>query len=124
MMTTYALRMMTALVLLLAAPVMAAEDVGTVASMRGTAEIGRGGAFTPATVGATVQLGDELRTGTGQLRVVFRDDSVVDLAEGSSLTVDTQVFDPGNGRFSSLLRLAAGKARALVGDVYGTPGSS
>ncbi|HSP99278.1 MAG TPA: FecR family protein [Candidatus Dormibacteraeota bacterium] len=115
---------LAALFVLLCASAAVAEDVGSVASTRGEAEIGRGGAFTPATVGATVQLGDELRTGDGQMRVVFRDDSVIDLAEKSSLTVDTQVFDPGSSRFSSLMRLAAGKARALVSQVYGTPGSS
>jgi hypothetical protein len=101
-----------------------AEDVGSVASVRGDAQIGRGGAFTAATVGAGVQLGDELRTGEGQMRVVFRDDSVIDLTERSSMTVDTQVFDPANSKYTSLLRLAAGKARALVGSIYGTPGAS
>ncbi|MBX3024810.1 FecR domain-containing protein [bacterium] len=109
---------------LLCASVAVAEDVGSVASVRGEAQIGRGGAFTAATVGAGVQLGDELRTGDGQMRVVFRDDSVVDLTERSSLTVDTQVFDPANSTYTSLLRLAAGKARALVSKVYGAPGSS
>ncbi len=110
--------------LLLCASAVLAEDVGSVASVRGVAEIGRGGAFTPATVGAAVQLGDELRTGDGQMRVVFRDDSVIDLTEKTSLTVDTQVFDPGTSRFSSLMKLAAGKARAIVSHVYGTPGAS
>jgi len=110
--------------LFVAAPA-AAEDVGTVASVRGTAEIGRGGTQTAAVVGATVQLGDELRTGAdGQLRVVFRDDSVIDLTESSSLVVDHQVFDPATSRFSSLMRLVQGKARALVGKYYGTPGAS
>jgi hypothetical protein len=101
-----------------------AEDVGTVASVRGAADIGRAGAWTPAAVGMVVALGDELRTGDGQLRVVFRDDSVVDLSENSSLVVDRQVFDPDGGRFSSLIKLVQGKARALVGSYYGTPGAS
>jgi hypothetical protein len=109
---------------LLCGSVAVAEDVGSVASLRGDAQIGRGGAFTPATVGAGVQIGDELRTGDGQMRVVFRDDSVIDLTERSSLTVDTQVFDPAKSSYTSLLRLAAGKARALVSKVYGTPGAS
>jgi ferric-dicitrate binding protein FerR (iron transport regulator) len=108
----------------LAAPA-AAQEVGTVAGASGAAAIGRGGAFAPAAVGAPVQLGDTLRTGEGQLRVVFQDDSVIDLAENSTLVVDTQVFDPASGRYASLLRLVAGKARALVNQVYGTtPGAS
>lgn len=101
-----------------------AEDVGSVASVRGDAQIGRGGALTAAAVGSPVQLGDELRTGDGQMRVVFRDDSVIDLTERSTLTVDTQVFDPASSKYTSLFRLAAGKARALVSNIYGTPGAS
>lgn len=124
-MRSICLRLLTLVFLAATASPAAAEEVGTVASTRGAAEIGRGGAFTAATVGATIQLGDELRTGPdGLLRVVFRDDSVVDLAASTSLTVDTQVYDPGASRFSSLLRLAAGKARAAVSAVYGTPGAS
>ena len=37
-----------------------AEDVGTVASLRGQAGINRGGARVPTEVGTVVQLGDEL----------------------------------------------------------------
>jgi hypothetical protein len=40
------------------------------------------------------------------------------------MTVDTQVFDPGTSHFTSLMRLATGKARALVSKVYGTAGAS
>ena len=102
-------------VVLLLGTIAMAEDVGTVAATRGTADIGRGGARTAAAVGQTVELGDQLRTGSdGQLRVVFRDDSVIDLAENSSLVVDQQVFDPAASSFSSLMRLVSGKARAFV----------
>ena len=102
-----------------------AEDVGTVAATRGTAEIGRAGTHSAAAVGQPVQLGDELRTGSdGQLRVVFRDDSVIDLAENSSLVVDRQVFDPSASSFSSLMRLVTGKARAFVSEYYRTPGAA
>lgn len=111
--------------LLLLGTVASAEDVGTVAATQGTADIGRGGTLTPAAVGQTVQLGDELHTGgDGQLRVVFRDDSVIDLSENSSLVVDRQVFDPSASSFSSLMRLVSGKARAFVSQYYRTPGAA
>jgi hypothetical protein len=111
-------------VVLLTASAVLAEDVGTVASVRGAATVVRGGAPTPATVGMAVQLGDELQTGSdGQLRVVFRDDSVIDLSESSALVVDEQVYDPAASSYSSLMRLVAGKARALVGKYYQTPGA-
>jgi len=111
--------------LLLVATTAVAEDIGTVAATSGAADVGRAGAWTPAAVGMTVQLGDQLRTGAdGKIRVVFRDDSVIDLSEGSSLVLDQQVFDPDAGRFTSLLRLVQGKARAFVGSYYKTPGAS
>ena len=111
--------------ILLLASAVRAEDVGTVAAVRGAAEIGRGGVRTAAAVGMAVQLGDELHTGDdGQLRVVFRDDSVIDLTENSSLVVDQQVFDPAASSFSSVMRLVAGRARALVGEYYRTPGAA
>ena len=102
-----------------------AEDVGTVAALRGSAEIGRAGTRIPAAIGQTVQLGDELHTAAdGQLRVVFRDDSVIDLTENSSLVVDRQVFDPAAGTFSSLMHLVAGRARSFVSQYYRTPGAA
>ena len=100
------------------------ESVGTVAVARGAAEIVRGGGAAAAAVGASVYTGDELRTGDGQMRVVFRDDSVLDLSEQTTLVVDQQVFDPGAGRFTSLMKLLTGKARALVSNYYGAPGAS
>jgi hypothetical protein len=80
---------------------------------------------TAAAVGMPVQLGDQLATGAdGQLRVLFRDDSVLDLSENSSLVVDQQVFDPAGGTFSSLLKLVGGKARSLVSEYYRNPGAT
>jgi hypothetical protein len=121
---THALRFLFGTVLLVATAA-AAEDVGTVASTHGIADIGSGGAWTPAAVGMAVHVGDQLRTGAdGELRVVFRDDSVIDLSPSSALTIDDQVFDPGAGRFSSLVRLIQGKARALVSSYYKTTGAT
>lgn len=121
---TRAHHLLIGVVLLLASTVLA-ENVGTVAAVRGAAQIGRGGVSTGAAVGMAVQLGDELQTGSdGQLRVVFRDDSVIDLAESSSLVVDQQVFDPAASSFSSLMRLVVGRARAFVGEYYRTPGAA
>jgi hypothetical protein len=107
------------------ATAVAAQDAGTVASLHGTAEVGHNGSFAPAAVGTAVQVGDTLRTGDGQMRVVFRDDSVVDLTEHSTLVIDKQVFDPAGGHYNSLVKLLAGRARALVNEVYGTtPGAA
>jgi len=113
------------LVVALCAGMVRAQEVGTVASLEGQAEIGRGGTWQPATVGAAIHTGDELRTGTpGHLRIVFQDDSVVTISDGSHLVVDQQVFDPNRGVARSLLELLRGKVRSLVGEYYHTVGNT
>lgn len=112
-------------VLLLFAPGAGAQEVGTVAVAQGTAEIGRAGAATPAEVGMPVMRGDELRTGSpGQLRVVFQDDSVLNLADDTRIVVDEQVFAPEQGRFWSTVRMLQGKVRAAVSNYYRQPGAA
>jgi hypothetical protein len=101
-----------------------AQDVGTVAAVEGSAEIKRSGTATAAVVGAGVRTGDELRTVDGKMRVVFQDDSVIDLGERSALVVDEQVFNPSGGQASTLMNLVIGKARAAVSHYYGTAGTS
>ena len=112
--------------LLALAPTMApAEEVGTIAAIEPTAEIERGGEQIPVTLGAAVLLGDTLRTGpTGKLRVVFRDESVVNLTGGTELVVNEQVFKPEEGTFTSVLGVVRGKVRAMVSEYYSNPGAS
>jgi hypothetical protein len=102
----------------LATPALA-EDAGKVVSLEGTVEIGRAGAFTRADVGSAVQSGDTIRTGNpGRARILFIDDSVLNLADGTTLVIDETVFDPSKGSASTLMHLLGGKVRALVSDYY------
>lgn len=102
-----------------------AEDVGTIAAIEPTAEIGRGGEWTAAALGSAIRLGDTLRTGpSGRLRIVFRDDSVVTMSGETQVAVDEQLFSPDAGSFRSALRLLQGKMRALVSEYYGSAGAS
>jgi hypothetical protein len=110
--------------LLLAFPV-AAQEVGTVAGLDGTADIGRGGAWTPATVGAPIEQGDQLRTGNpGRLKVVFQDDSVLSVSEGSLVVVNEQVFDPATKKARSYFDLIQGKLNSIASEYYNRPGAS
>jgi FecR-like protein len=112
-------RLLASAVLLLWAVGARAQEVGTIAELDGTAEIGRGGAWTAASVGAPIQQGDRLRTKRpGRLRVVFQDDSVLTLSDNSELVVDQQVFDPAQGKTQSTLRLLQGKVLALASEYY------
>ncbi len=99
-----------------------AQDAGTIAALTGTVEIGRDGTWTAAAVGAAVRVGDTLRTGQpGRTQVVFRDDSVLNLADDTELVVNEQVFEPDQGVFRSLIHLARGKLKTLVGESYSQP---
>jgi hypothetical protein len=118
-------RGLLAVTIVMSSSVVAAQEVGTVAAVEGSVEIGRQGVWEPAAVGAAVHQGDELRTGRpGKLRVVFQDDTVLSVSEGSRVTVDEQVFQPADGKVHSVMNLLQGKVNALVGEYYGRPGAA
>jgi len=113
----------TAVVFLIAAIPAIAQEIGSVVSVTGQAEIGRSGMWTPAAVGAAIQENDELRTGQpGRIRVVFRDDSVITLGDGSNLTIDRHVFDADQGKAETLLGLLQGKINSVVSDYHHNTG--
>jgi hypothetical protein len=108
-----------ALVMLLVGAAAGAQEIGTVAEVEGTAEIGRASTWTPAQAAATIYAGEQLRTGRpGRMRVVLQDESVLNLGDDSHVIVDEQVLDPERGVFRSSMRLTRGKVRALVSPNY------
>ncbi len=108
-----------ALFLVFAATAAIADDAGKIVSLEGTVEIGRAGSFTQATTGSVIQPGDTVRTGTpGRVRILFIDDSVLNIGDGSTLVIDETVFDASKGAASTLMHLLGGKVRALVSEYY------
>lgn len=100
----------------------AQSEAGTVAAVVGTLQLQRGGAWQNAGIGAPVFVGDRLRTSaTDRAKVVFSDDSVLDVGPDTEVLLDKQVFDAATHRFQSLLRLAKGKIRAWVSEYYHEP---
>jgi hypothetical protein len=96
-----------------------AQETGRVAAILGTVQIARGGMSQMASIGAPVFDGDRLTTGsTDQAKVVFEDDSVIDLGPGTDVLLAKQVFERTSHRLGSLLRLSNGKLRAWVGEAY------
>jgi ferric-dicitrate binding protein FerR (iron transport regulator) len=122
-MTFLQIRQLAAAVCLFVCPsVVAAQEVGTVASLNGTAELGSEGNWRSVAISSPVYLGDTLRTGQpGRVRIVFQDDSVLNVGDGSDVIVDEQVFDPEGGSYRTALRLLRGKLRALVSEYYSSP---
>jgi ferric-dicitrate binding protein FerR (iron transport regulator) len=115
----------TVAALLLAATQARGEPVGAIAALDGTAEIGRGAAWRPAALADTLEIGDQVRTARpGRVRIVFADESVLELADASQITIDESVFDPAPGAARAAVNLLSGKIRALVSEYYRTPGNS
>lgn len=108
----------------LAIPAFAAE-IGTVASLTGSAEIGRGGTWTAAETGSALQRGDRVRTGTpGRLRAVFQDDTVLTLDDDTEIVLDESVMGAADGSGSkSVTDLLRGAVNAVVSEYYSAPGS-
>jgi hypothetical protein len=102
-----------------------AQEVGTIAALAGSAELGRGGTWTRASLGAPIHQGDELRTGRpGRLRIVFQDDSVLTVSDDSHVVIDEQVFAPGTSSTRSVFGLLQGKIGALVSEYYHQAGTA
>ena len=87
-----------ALALLLAAALhtvaVAAEDAGTIKTSRGEAQILRGGASLPASVGASLQVNDSIVTGAdGAVGITLRDNTRLTAGPNTTLDINTFRFD-------------------------------
>lgn len=101
-----------------------ATEVATVAAVVGGAELQRGstGTWQLAVVGTALFAGDRVRTQqTSRLKLVFQDDSVVDVGPATEMMIGTQIFDQSAREYKSVLNLVSGKIRALVSQYYESP---
>ena len=99
-----------------------AEAIGSIVTLEGQVEVVRTGVTSAVRIGDPVELNDQVRTGRpGRARIVFQDESVLNVADDSQVVLDTQVYDPGTGTFSTTMRLLSGKVRTLVSEYYKEP---
>jgi hypothetical protein len=97
------------LVLSFAAPLAAAEAVGTVKTLSGSAFVERGGDVVELTVGAPIQVDDRLVTrNDGSLGLILQDDTTISLGPNSELLLRDFVFEPQQNRFSLILKMLRG----------------
>jgi hypothetical protein len=84
-----------------------AQEAGHVKVARGAVQIERAGQKAPAAVGAVVQAGDVVVTGTdGAVGITFLDNSLLSAGPNSVLTIDRFAFDSTThqGAFETSLR--------------------
>jgi outer membrane protein OmpA-like peptidoglycan-associated protein len=104
--------------LLFAAPAggAAGERIGVVRNVEGSVSIVRDGSTQAANPGDTLLRGDVIRTGTpGTVGLVLDDETTVSLGSGSALALHVYSFDPREGRFAFVARMARGTFSYLAG---------
>ncbi len=110
-------------------PLHAAEPdiiVGSFTAVQGQVQMMRPGAAQPVSVKlsdavfykATIETQE-----SSQAKALFLDDSMLAMAEHSTVQVNEQAYDPKRGKRSLVFNLLEGKVRALVTKVFPSPGS-
>ena len=95
-------------------PLWAADDIGSISELRGTAQVLRDQAY-GAELDFDVQHQDDVRTSAGRLAITFLDDSKVRLTEHSQLVIDEYIYDPDPSKSKMALKFASGTARFITG---------
>lgn len=101
----------------LISPWLALADVGLMAAVQGPVDVQRRGAWSDASVGAALQVGDRVRSGaSGRIKLVMQDDTVLDLAPSTELVIDDSSAEEGRARSS--YRLFRGRVIGRVSESY------
>lgn len=104
-------------VALLLVPLMAAaQNAGIIAEVGGAAEVGRSGAWKPATAGTEVGVGDVVRTSPGgRVLVSLGEEGVLNIGEDSEVLIERLASAEHAGSMSKV-KLERGSVRAVVSD--------
>ncbi len=103
----------------LAFSALAAEPIaGIIKSLEGTAVVRRGVDSIPAREGMHLLVNDVLRTSPGsRLGALLQDGTRISMGPGTEMTVDRFVYEPVDGKFDLLLRLARGVLTYVSGKI-------
>ena len=106
------------LVFALSHAAVAADAIGKVKTVTANAFIQRGDGRIAAAVGAAVQRNDVLETDdNGSMGVIFNDDTTISVGPKSRLTINEFVYNPKQGQFSFVSKLAQGTLSYISGDI-------
>ncbi len=102
-----------------AVPAGAAESiVGSVKTVEGGAVVRRGADTIPARQGLHLLLNDVLAVpGDGRMGAILQDGTTIGLGPNTELKIDRFVFEPADGKFGLLLRLAKGALAYVSGKI-------
>ena len=103
----------------LAVPAWGAESIaGCVKVAKGNSVVHRGTEILPIREGMHLLVNDVLQTSAdGRLGVIFQDGTRVSLGPSTELTIDRFVYEPADGKFGLVLRLARGVLTYISGKI-------
>ena len=97
-------------------PALAQDYAGVIKTTRGTTTVERGGKQMQVAPGAQLHQGDRIITGNnGYLGITMRDDTLLTLGPGSTLTLDGYAFDPKTHDGNFLASLSKGMLSVVTG---------
>ncbi len=108
---------LTILMIFAFAPQVLCQEAGKIVSTQGRVDIFRADSRTAmlANAGDLLNVGDSIRTKSGsKAQVLFRDKSVLRLAQNSKVLVKDYRLDDKERRISAVIELSRGKARAII----------
>lgn len=92
------------------------EPVGSIKTLKGTAQITRGGAVVNAQIGAPIHQRDAIETAAdSHIGIILRDDTCLSLGPNSRIDLKTYIFEPQESRYSVLIRILKGTLVYLSG---------
>jgi hypothetical protein len=102
--------------LAVAAPALAADNIGLIKVSKGSVQIQRGSEKLPASVGAALQASDTIVTGAdGSAGITFTDNSLVSVGPNSVFSIDKYSFDSTTHQGEFAGNLKQGRLAAVSG---------
>lgn len=104
--TSKCVRTALAILVLAAAGMVGAADIGRIKITKGVVNVDRDGSTLPAAVGMRLRASDVIRTGSdGAVGITMDDDSLLSAGPDSTLSLDRFAFDPttNQGKFDASL---------------------
>ncbi|MEK7308176.1 MAG: FecR domain-containing protein [Nitrospirota bacterium] len=94
----------------------AAQEAGTIASLKGKVILQRDGAESGAKINDKIYLHDTIETkADSRVKILFSDDSLLSLAENSKMTIKEYLYEKDNKKGASVINLLEGKLKSITG---------
>jgi hypothetical protein len=102
------------------------QRIGSITAIEGEVWLGHEGekALYPAILGDSIYLKDHIQTeADSRVQILFEDESLLNLAENTTIQITEHIYSPDKSWRSSLFRVVMGRVRAIVGRYFAGAGS-